>query len=1252
MWNINSYEIFTLRTPGGDRFTEFVNALIKAEAYARGVPLSAPSTTRRTNVRDGGVDTAVHIDIPANQTGWLDVPTCWQYKATENSNVSDSDLRKEIKKPHSTKLIDKNYGYRLCICDEITDEKKSRWEEILEEEITKINSSAPPPKVISASNLADWANRFPAIIIQFFKPELGQLLHLRAWQKNLTTLTPTFVDVNLWTGAKQRILEHADFNKPCSEVILAIQGEAGVGKTRLVYEALASLEGSENLVIYTAEDTKAIDVAYTLANNKLVQAILVADECPVDKRLRLGDILNGHKDRVRVICIDNSGERPSTEAEESWLQRIPKDDVDNILKQNFPNVPADRRRVYVDFSGGFIKFAADLCNRDVQIAEQGNVGSVLTSIRDYLRNRLNDEELYTVQAISLFQKVGYRDDVQEELDQLCEILDLDKKKTIRTANRLKDLPGFIAFAGRYIYVTPAIIAQVAFERAWRQWIEPNPSEFLSTIPNLLLDAFLNRVSTSSSEEVRRIVGKFFRHWAAQLQPMDLSDTSKVGRFVVLAEIHPDDYLPRLSQLIDRATKDELLQVTGGYGGTRRSLVWLAEKMATFPQFFRYAESILWKLALVETELNLGNNATRIWQQLFRIFLSGTAVPFTKRIDLLEKRLFTEDREQINLALEGLNEAFNTRGSRMVGSLVVAGRIPPENWQPQTQLEWKKCIDKALAVLLKAARSDISSLQTSALNVAIQRLSILLANGYLEQIKALFSKDTLSQEILLSLIRSLERFLKFNSDASEEVQQWLQELIPNDFHGRLIQIVGKSPWSYSFQDKREAWQEEINSMAQQLCEDQELLKSEMQWLSSPQAIMVGDLGNAMGTYDTNAVNLNMIMQSLADTEETGLARGYIVGLLRNHPQHTTIVKVNEWIDKFETQAPEIAYQLFSAGGSATKAVERALKLVDEGSLSLEYLGGFLPSLLSTEEFYQILRRLVSSVKDGENESATQTAIKLVANRLESEQRENHVSILEETKIQNLVWELLEATAQYIRGDSYDWDEILRSAAQFDVDKATKIASLGILSKNDQQKIRAEQILVNLAKSHAEVVIQRLGEVILDDEQAWRFAMGEYRFLIQNLPLNAIKQWLRSVGVDGARRIARQLALPYLDKEPVLIFLFLMLIQSSLYQLGLLLLQDYLDKNYRPVVPPLTEFVLSEFEDDEDTFRKFCIGSHSLQVYVGFMGDLSSLKSKEAEIARNFLNYPLRRVREWAQYEIDSCQRDAKRWHQMEEESNIS
>jgi hypothetical protein len=1220
MWTINSFNIFNLRTPGGDRFTEFVDALIKAEAYIQSITLSEISTNLRTNLGDGGVDTEVRQPAPNSLTGWMSVPTCWQYKATGFAGITPSDLKQELNKPYSKQLIEQGYGYRFCICDDLTSEKKRDWERILDDEIAKINPNAPKSKVITASDLAIWANQYPAIVVRFFQPQFVNSLAFEDWGMSIAGLTSEYVEVNLWASIKQQIIEHINFNNSPSNVILPLQGEAGVGKTRLVYETLSSIEEAKNLVLY-AVDKKAIDIAYPLAREREAKIILIADECLPQTQAELQNILGGVKDRIRVVCIDNSGERIDTFTQQLWLERIPEEDVDTILKKNFLTVPPDRRHAYVNLSRGFIRLAADLCNQDSQIAAQGNINSVLSDTRTYLRNRLNDDsKLRVVEAISLFRKVGYRDEVREELDLLCKILKLDRDNILEIAQQLKDVPGYIAFAGRYLYITPEIIAQVSFAGGWKRWIQCDPPTFLNKIPQPLLDAFLHRVSTSSSEEVRRIVGEFFQHWTTQLQPIDLSNLSKVEKFIVLIKINPEDYLPQLANLVERASKEELLQIAGGFingTGTRRSLVWLAEKMAAFPEFFSYAELILWKLALAETEFNVANNATHVWQQFFRIYLSGTAVPFRKRIDLLETRLFSEQEEEINLALECLSQTFNTSGSRIVGSPVVAGRIPPENWQPQTQLELKECFDKALAILSKAARSNIDNLKNGALNVAIQCLSILLANGYLEQVKTIFSADNISQEILVSLIRSLENFLEFNSDASTEIKQWLQSLLPNDFHGKLIQTVGKSPWSYSLRDNQEAWRQEINNLAQQLYEDRELLKFEMQWLTSPQAIMIENLGSAIGKYDTDAVCLDTIMESVAKTQATGLARGYIVGLLSSHPQHNAVI--NEWIDKFETQIPTIAYELFRAGGKNTKAVERALKLVDIGSLSLEYLGGFFSGLLSFEEFYEILTRLVRSVIQEKNESVTKTAIKLIAYRLEIDQRENNTSIVEEIKIQGLVWQLLEVTAQYIRTEEYNWEKILRSVAKFDVERAIKIATLAILSKNDQQKIRAEQILVDLAKIHPDLVMDNVGKIILDDEYGWHFEIEQYRFLIQNLPLDAIKKWLRSVGIVGARRIAKQLSLPYLDEDG------------------------------KPIVPPLTEFVLSQFEDDEDTFRKFCISSHNLQVYVG---DTVAHKNKEVEIARSFLNHPLRRIREWANYEIDNCQRDAKHWQQINEETRIS
>ena len=509
MWTINSRSIFPLRTPGGDRFTEFVDSLIKAEAHIQGIPVSEISTTLRTNIGDKGVDAEVRQPASNSLTGWMSVPTCWQYKATEYRNISEKNLFEEVNKEYAKELIQKNYGYRFCICDDLTPVKKGEWEKILDNEIFKINPNAPNSKVITASDIATWSNDYPSIIVKFFQPQFVNALAFNDWGRNITKLTSEYVEVNLWNSIKQEIIKHTNFSNNPNSVILPIQGEAGVGKTRFIYQTLLSVKGVENLVLY-AVDKKALDLAYPLAREQQAKTILVADECLPQTQAEIKNILSGVTDRVRVICIDNSGERIDTFTTQLWLERIPEKDVDTILKKNFLTVPPDRRSAYVNLSRGFVRLAADLCDQDSHIAKQGNINSVLSNTRTYLRNRLNDDDkLRIIEAISLFRKVGYRDEVKEELDLLCKISNLNRENVLEIAQQLKDIPGYVAFAGRYLYITPEIIAQVSFEGAWKRWIQYDPPAFLNKIPQPLLTAFLNRVSTSSSEEVRRIVGEFF-----------------------------------------------------------------------------------------------------------------------------------------------------------------------------------------------------------------------------------------------------------------------------------------------------------------------------------------------------------------------------------------------------------------------------------------------------------------------------------------------------------------------------------------------------------------------------------------------------------------------------------------------------------------------------------------------------------------------------------------------------------------------
>src|SRR5205807_85019 len=138
------------------------------------------------------------------------------------------------------------------------------------------------------------------------------------------------------------------------------------------------------------------------------------------------------------------------------------------------------------------------------------------SVSDYLRARLTDEQLAVLAALAVLWRVGFREDVGEELTAWCGRLGLDRQRTVQVANALRDVPGFVGRAGRFFHVTPEIIAQVAYEEGWRRWIGPDPGRFFAQLPEPLLQPFLRRTAGSAPAQARRVVGEFFRGWAAGL----------------------------------------------------------------------------------------------------------------------------------------------------------------------------------------------------------------------------------------------------------------------------------------------------------------------------------------------------------------------------------------------------------------------------------------------------------------------------------------------------------------------------------------------------------------------------------------------------------------------------------------------------------------------------------------------------------------------------------------------------------------
>ncbi len=430
IWIVDGEDVTRLQGDSA-RFVRLLNALLSQQAHAGGLRDVSLRLNQKDTEGDGGVDAVVDAAIVPERdpTGRFAVPTCWQFKARPVENIKadvpkgekggqEVALRQEISSPHARHLIEQGYGYRFCIAAEMPDQKKSQWEGWLLEAARQINPQAPAPMVLTASDLAVWVCRFPALISEFFRPHLGSCRSLLAWKHEITGLTPQFVSVKAWEAAVRAIREHVDFSRRVSTV-LTIQGEAGVGKTRCTYEALSQLAAHHSLLAYTNDEKFALELAQLIARNPLAQGILVADECSLETRDRLRQLLPGCVDRLRVIAIDNSLQRDGI-AGEVRLVRITYQEADAILACNYPALPPDRRRSFAALAERFIRLAVDLCENDHLIPPDGRVESVFGFFHDfYLQRRLQSDELDAVLLISLLWRVGYRDDVSDELSALC-----------------------------------------------------------------------------------------------------------------------------------------------------------------------------------------------------------------------------------------------------------------------------------------------------------------------------------------------------------------------------------------------------------------------------------------------------------------------------------------------------------------------------------------------------------------------------------------------------------------------------------------------------------------------------------------------------------------------------------------------------------------------------------------------------------------------------------------------------------------
>ncbi len=1217
---ITAEDVAVMRDGGGGRFTLFVDSLIRASAACLSIPPAAINTTVRVNIGDGGVDTEVAADghDPANR---LCPSTAWQYKAIEYTRLSNEVIREEVAKPYARELISRGYGYRLCLCDDPPATTKAAKLEILRAVVRGIRQDAPDPQILSISDLVAWANQYPAVVAKSRRIAITDFVFFDTWSRQATAVTPTFVPTGGASSVATAVVEHVEWSKRPSQIALTIFGEAGVGKTRSVFEAMRSLDNHRELVIYTRDESVARNIAVGIANDQAAHAILVADECLPPAVHAIQETLRGAENRVRVITIDNAQERRSLNPQLE-LSELTDAEVEGVLAANYPNVPAENRRRYAHLSSGFLRIAADMCSRDQEIRARGDIAPVLDTVGQYYETRIDREDRTAVEVLALIDRAGYLSDVAGELDQLCGLVHLHRNDVQRRLERIRIAPGFVVNAGRYCYVTPKIIAIIAFQIAWERWIAPDPDGFLRRIPEELVLPFQRRVSRSGSAEVSGIVAQFFRRRTESLAVGALGTESEARRLFALTEAEPSTYIPLLRRLISGI----FARPDGGLAPhIRRQVVWIAERTAIFPEFFAEAEEILFTLAAHETEPSIGNNASKTWQSLFSIYLSGTSLSVSERVGVLRRRFDQGSTAEKILAIGAIRMALENRNVKVMAPPMFGRRVPPQEWRPQNQQELRGSLSAYLDLLSHTIVDNEPTVRDAAENALIAEAAYISRAGGLDLVAKALSRTELSEDLRARLLSSIDDALESKRRVGRDVPKldettssWMESLQPTTLHGRIVAEITAEPWSHRHDEPE--WRSRVEQLATELLESEAAFEKELQWLCSPQARATAELGMAVGRLDVSLSKLSAIVAGALKHRSDGFARGYVYGVA----QHDSVdnQKLNAALDDLQAADPELAVFVAIPGGDKTNAFSRALRSVGDGKLRpgmlrnlTVWVGSRKTSRDECRAAVEVLTRIAEQNKSSE---AVDTAVEFISYRIHGLKNEAEAlgelqtTFSDETL--DAIWRIVRLSLQFPGRESFWLVEILKVIAATNPAAACEVVANMLVSDEYLYIDSAEKLVSQLVISYPQQFMAAVGDLMVHDP---RFFIGKFNFL-GLMPVAVVTDWLKKVGVQGARPLARHLVPPSLNE------------------------------NGQPVLNPLTEFVLREFEDDERTFREFVAGTHSLQIYAG---SYAEARAKEAAVAKAFLNHPLRRVREWANIEIEQAEHEVRISRIEEEEMNL-
>lgn len=1196
------------------------HALLFAEAaWVEGIDASkidVPMSTSAINTPDGGIDAEVLDAHPGNGSHGIikEGRTSYQIKtgSVDIRNLSDAKAMVSAGGPLSPRV-------RSCIVEGGTyvivlfgsdkpDNEGGRSVSLVRQAIGEL---APDLKdrgsieVWRQNKLCGFLGNFPSVCLMA-KGSIPSALHTMVTWERLGDMRK-----EVYFGpAQEKAVSAVRDSVLNSRMPIRVIGDPGVGKTRLVMEALR-VEKLASTVVYAPKPSD-IPVGFLRELSRLgsrYHCVLVIDECPKDIFRDIWNQLESVSDRVCFIGIYNAAENSDPDFNILDVPPLATPDVVKIIATY--DVPEDRALWVARLCGGSPRVAHIIgaqikTSGSINIMSHEDVWQRYVASRDEVGGELYTKRLRVLEWLSLFARFGYIAPFAEEGNQVVrKIKQATGMSECEIREIISDLCDRKILQGdRTLYITPKLLHLWLWANWWKKqgsafvWsdfmsVDGSGEQFRDALVSWFVDMLQYARESSAVPKVAEGLlgdgGPFSDHGFLK--------TSRGSRLMrTIADIDPKAALNYVASFMQDLTDTELREFKDG----RRCLIDTLKRSAFEAHLFNRSASLLLRLACAENE-GWSNNATGEYANLFSMGYGPVAVSKAspgQRFPALRAAALSDSSTTQRVAIKAMELGLQQCTHGMDGlSEADQLREPRQGWMPATynglwdgfRNVWALGME-CLAEYDGENRDELASvLQSGAMGLLVTMgdgsepagwLNDLYETGYADEGK---------------LINDIARLLRYSTHLSERARELLEslkrEINGSSYEARARRYVGVRVWAEERGDDGASSEivTEINSLAEASLRRRDEFESLLPWLVSKQPENACRFGIALGEMDAFGTVWPLIVRALGDVpaEERGsqLCSGYLRSVYhQDRARWEAAIAELRQDDKLVDLLPSI----LSDEGISDEFLGMLISLFVEGRITVDALRplGFCGHMdaLSNESVCGLLNALVEA-----HCAASASLAVEIAFRQAKDGRVLPAVDLARAICQPELFSADVNTGGFL---PYMWSEIASAYLDSHPKEATAIID-AVLGRLDDVGFASigdlAGVLRQLIQCEPERTWNAIGERLLDGKRPFLLYLGEERIAswVATFPAETIYNWIEK---DSTRRAS----------------LALELFPAALYG--------------NEGKPTITRGILARYGDQEDVQREMRGKTRELS-WIGSLVDYYESKIAELEAYREFEENPI-------------------------------